>query len=49
MSIISLHLLLRFSEHVQNGLLEVISPPEEFYPDLDNLRQTLGDPIERVK
>lgn len=39
----------RFPEHLESGLLEVISPPESFYPDMNNLRQTLGDPIERVR
>lgn len=29
--------------------MDVISPPASYYPDLDNLRQTLGDPIERVR
>ena len=27
-----------FGEHVQSGLIEVISPPQEFYPDLTGLR-----------
>lgn len=39
----------KFPEHLESGLLEVISPPESFYPDMNNLRQTLGDPIERVR
>lgn len=39
----------RFPEHLESGLLEVISPPESFYPDMDKLKQTLGDPMERVR
>lgn len=39
----------KFPEHLESGLLEVISPPESFYPDMNNLRQTLGDPMERVR
>uniref|UniRef100_A0A2R5LNF2 Putative alpha-13-mannosyl-glycoprotein 4-beta-n-acetylglucosaminyltransferase b n=1 Tax=Ornithodoros turicata TaxID=34597 RepID=A0A2R5LNF2_9ACAR len=38
-----------FTEYVESGLLEVISPPASFYPDMDKLKQTLGDPLERVK
>ncbi|XP_054707128.1 alpha-1,3-mannosyl-glycoprotein 4-beta-N-acetylglucosaminyltransferase A-like [Uloborus diversus] len=39
----------QFQEHINSGLLEVIAPPSSFYPDFDQLRQTLGDPPERVK
>ncbi|XP_064104002.1 LOW QUALITY PROTEIN: alpha-1,3-mannosyl-glycoprotein 4-beta-N-acetylglucosaminyltransferase A-like [Macrobrachium nipponense] len=39
----------QFPEHLESGLLEVISPPEEFYPNMDKLKQTLGDPMERVR
>lgn len=39
----------RFPEHINSGLLEVIAPPSTYYPDFDSLRQTLGDPLERVK
>lgn len=42
-------LLFRFSERVESGLIEVISPPASFYPDMENLRETLGDPPERVR
>lgn len=38
-----------FPDSVSNGLLEVISPPAEFYPDMDNLKQTFGDTKERVR
>ena len=30
------------------GLIEIISPPAEFYPDMTSLKQTLGDDMERV-
>lgn len=40
---------LRFPEHIENGLIEVISPPSSYYPDWSKLRITLNDPIERVK
>ncbi|GFT26759.1 alpha-1,3-mannosyl-glycoprotein 4-beta-N-acetylglucosaminyltransferase B [Nephila pilipes] len=39
----------QFPEHINSGLLEVIAPPSTYYPDFDKLRQTLGDPLERVK
>ena len=31
-----------------SGLIEIISPPGEFYPDMASLKQTLGDDMERV-
>ncbi|XP_066287060.1 alpha-1,3-mannosyl-glycoprotein 4-beta-N-acetylglucosaminyltransferase B-like isoform X2 [Branchiostoma lanceolatum] len=34
---------------IESGLLEIISPPAGFYPDLDSLKETFGDPRERVK
>ena len=39
----------RFSEQVESGLIEVISPPASYYPDMDNLKESLGDPPERVR
>jgi N-Acetylglucosaminyltransferase-IV (GnT-IV) conserved region. len=42
-------LLFRFSEQVESGLIEVISPPASYYPDMENLRNTLGDSPERVR
>jgi len=38
----------QFSVHLDSGLLEVISPHAEFYPNLNQLRQTLGDTMDRV-
>ena len=29
-------------QHLQSGLLEIISPPPQFYPDLTRLEETLG-------
>lgn len=42
-------LLFRFSTELSSGLLEVISPPPAYYPDLTNLKETFGDSRERVK
>ena len=39
----------QFGEHIDSGLLEIISPPASYYPNMTTLRQTLGDPIERVR
>ena len=39
----------RFPESVESGLLEVIAPPANFYPDMDHLKLTFGDTKERVK
>ncbi|XP_058884800.1 alpha-1,3-mannosyl-glycoprotein 4-beta-N-acetylglucosaminyltransferase A isoform X3 [Acipenser ruthenus] len=38
-----------FSTEISSGLLEVISPPASYYPDLTNLKETFGDTKERVK
>ncbi|KAK2170426.1 hypothetical protein LSH36_3g29011 [Paralvinella palmiformis] len=43
------HLHARFKEHMESGLLEVIAPSVDFYPSFDNLRETFGDSLERVK
>lgn len=42
-------ILVRFSTELSSGLLEVISPPAAYYPDLANLKETFGDSRERVK
>lgn len=39
----------QFPEHVQSGLVEVVGPSPDFYPDFSLLRQTLGDDPERVQ
>uniref|UniRef100_A0A3Q3CGD7 Alpha-1,3-mannosyl-glycoprotein 4-beta-N-acetylglucosaminyltransferase A n=1 Tax=Haplochromis burtoni TaxID=8153 RepID=A0A3Q3CGD7_HAPBU len=38
-----------FSTELSSGLLEVISPPASYYPDLNNLKETFGDSKERVR
>ncbi|XP_023689577.1 alpha-1,3-mannosyl-glycoprotein 4-beta-N-acetylglucosaminyltransferase A [Paramormyrops kingsleyae] len=38
-----------FSTEFSSGLLEVISPPASYYPDLNNLKETFGDSKERVR
>ena len=38
-----------FTPQLESGILDVISPPVEYYPDWSSLRQTLGDPPERVQ
>ena len=45
----SFNLPLRFPDALQSGLLEIIAPPASFYPDLNEVRVTLNDPVERVK
>ncbi|KTF96909.1 hypothetical protein cypCar_00008626 [Cyprinus carpio] len=34
---------------VSSGVIEVISPSTHYYPDLSNLKETFGDPRERVR
>ncbi|NXM67296.1 MGT4B acetylglucosaminyltransferase, partial [Serilophus lunatus] len=38
-----------FPREIQSGVLEVISPPASYYPDLSNLKKTLGDSEARVR
>lgn len=38
-----------FPAAVEKGLIEVIAPPPEFYPNLDALQETFGDSKDRVK
>lgn len=38
-----------FSKEISSGLLEIISPPESYYPDLTNLKETFGDSKERIR
>jgi hypothetical protein len=41
----------RFGNQIRSGLLEIVVPPKEFYPDLNNLPKdvTFHDPPLRVK
>ncbi|KAM6270135.1 alpha-1,3-mannosyl-glycoprotein 4-beta-N-acetylglucosaminyltransferase-like protein MGAT4D [Porphyrio hochstetteri] len=38
-----------FPEEIQSGVLEVISPPPSYYPDLSSLKKTFGDSEDRVR
>ena len=38
-----------FLREVEQGIIDVIAPPEFYYPDLAHLPSTFGDPIDRVK
>ncbi|XP_024599618.1 alpha-1,3-mannosyl-glycoprotein 4-beta-N-acetylglucosaminyltransferase A isoform X2 [Neophocaena asiaeorientalis asiaeorientalis] len=38
-----------FSKEISSGLVEIISPPESYYPDLTNLKETFGDSKERIR
>uniref|UniRef100_A0A8C5S0C8 Alpha-1,3-mannosyl-glycoprotein 4-beta-N-acetylglucosaminyltransferase B n=1 Tax=Laticauda laticaudata TaxID=8630 RepID=A0A8C5S0C8_LATLA len=38
-----------FPSEIHSGLLEVISPSPHFYPDFSRLRESFGDPKERVR
>ncbi|KAM9295496.1 alpha-1,3-mannosyl-glycoprotein 4-beta-N-acetylglucosaminyltransferase-like protein MGAT4D isoform 4-T5 [Morus bassanus] len=38
-----------FPREIQSGVLEVISPPAFYYPDLSNLKKTFGDSEDRVR
>ncbi|MEE6461481.1 hypothetical protein FKM82_001299 [Ascaphus truei] len=38
-----------FPKEIQSGVLEVISPPASYYPDLTQIKETFGDSKERVR
>ncbi|XP_067237801.1 alpha-1,3-mannosyl-glycoprotein 4-beta-N-acetylglucosaminyltransferase B-like isoform X2 [Chanodichthys erythropterus] len=38
-----------FPDAVSSGMIEVISPSPHFYPDFSHLKETFGDPKERVR
>uniref|UniRef100_A0A4W3JYM2 Alpha-1,3-mannosyl-glycoprotein 4-beta-N-acetylglucosaminyltransferase A n=1 Tax=Callorhinchus milii TaxID=7868 RepID=A0A4W3JYM2_CALMI len=38
-----------FYTDINSGLIEIISPPVAYYPDLTNLKETFGDSKERVR
>ena len=42
---LDVHIYMIYLQHLESGLMEVISPPSEFYPDLAGLRKTLGKNI----
>ena len=39
----------RFSDALNSGLLEVIVPSPQYYPNFDTLQDTFGDTLERVR
>lgn len=39
----------QFADHVKSGLLEVIAPPASYYPNLNEVKINLNDPIDRVR
>lgn len=39
----------QFSRYIESGLMEIVSPPAAYYPDLDHLVPTLGDSLDRTK
>uniref|UniRef100_A0A4W3HET9 Alpha-1,3-mannosyl-glycoprotein 4-beta-N-acetylglucosaminyltransferase B n=1 Tax=Callorhinchus milii TaxID=7868 RepID=A0A4W3HET9_CALMI len=45
----SLSFLSRFPNEIQSGLLEVLAPSLNYYPDFSHLKETFGDPKERVR
>jgi alpha-1,3-mannosylglycoprotein beta-1,4-N-acetylglucosaminyltransferase A/B len=38
-----------FSDFLEKGLLEIVAPSSDFYPDMTKLRLTLDDPLDRVQ
>ena len=38
-----------YEKYIENGLIEIISPPAAFYPDFDTLKLSLNDDRQRVK
>ncbi|XP_040564592.1 alpha-1,3-mannosyl-glycoprotein 4-beta-N-acetylglucosaminyltransferase B isoform X2 [Lepeophtheirus salmonis] len=38
-----------FSAQIDEGLVEIVAPPSYYYPDMNSLRQTMGDDPERVQ
>uniref|UniRef100_A0A182WM84 Alpha-1,3-mannosyl-glycoprotein 4-beta-N-acetylglucosaminyltransferase A n=1 Tax=Anopheles minimus TaxID=112268 RepID=A0A182WM84_9DIPT len=39
----------RFASYIESGFLEIIAPAASYYPNMNNLRQTLNDSQERVR
>ena len=46
---INMFFFFSFPKQVESGLIEVISPSEDFYPNLNDIPLTYGDTKERVK
>lgn len=47
--LVSKQIELRFGAQLDSGLIEILSPPAAYYPNMDQLKQTLNDPPERVR
>uniref|UniRef100_A0A7N8XWF0 Alpha-1,3-mannosyl-glycoprotein 4-beta-N-acetylglucosaminyltransferase A n=1 Tax=Mastacembelus armatus TaxID=205130 RepID=A0A7N8XWF0_9TELE len=45
----TVRVIAQFSTELSSGLLEVISPPATYYPELTNLKETFGDSRDRVR
>ena len=39
----------QFSRFIESGLIEIVSPPAAYYPDLQHLPATLGDTVDRTR
>ena len=39
----------QFIDYIESGLIEIIAPPASYYPDMSDVKATLGDSIERTK
>lgn len=48
-SLVSKQIEVRFNAFIDNGLIDIISPPPSYYPNMEALRITLNDPADRVK
>lgn len=48
-SLVSKQIEVRFSSFIDNGLIHIIAPPPSYYPNMDTLRITLNDPVDRVR
>ncbi|XP_044773083.1 alpha-1,3-mannosyl-glycoprotein 4-beta-N-acetylglucosaminyltransferase B isoform X2 [Neomonachus schauinslandi] len=48
-SVVTENIKALFPTEIHSGLLEVISPSPHFYPDFSHLRESFGDPKERVR
>lgn len=48
-SLVSKQIEVRFSSFIDNGLIHIIAPPASYYPNMETLRITLNDPVDRVR
>lgn len=39
----------QFGNFIESGLIEILSPPASYYPDLDHVIPTIGDSVERTR